>query len=180
MTTANKLTLVRVALIPVFMIFLLIGKQTTEYIALAIYIIASLTDTLDGYIARHYNQVTDFGKFMDPLADKLLVTAAIIIFVGRGQMWSWAAVIILAREFVVTALRLIAANNGVVIAAAVSGKCKTLVSLISICIMMTPITYLTIGSVRVNEILVVLMLIVTVYSGAEYFVKNGKILTASK
>ena len=108
MTTASKITLARVAMIPVFMIVLLLGHN---WAALIIFAIASLTDFVDGYIARHYNQVSDFGKFLDPLADKLLVTAAMLIFVQWGRMPAWAVMIVLAREFAVSGLRMVAATG---------------------------------------------------------------------
>lgn len=177
MTTANKITLARVALVPIFMIFLLMESAVTEIVALIIFVVASATDGIDGYIARKYNQITDFGKFIDPLADKLLVTAAIIIFVERGQMWSWAAMIIITREFAVTALRLVAANSGTVIAAAMAGKIKTVVSIVAICIMMTPLRFVELGPIFVNDLMVILMTAVTVWSGIEYFYKNRKVLS---
>ena len=117
MTTANKLTLLRVFLIPVFMIVLYLGFPGSNYVALAIFVIASLTDFVDGYIARSRNEVTDFGKFMDPLADKVLVFAALLWFTQRGMMPAWAVLIVLARELAVTGLRLLAAGGGRVIAA---------------------------------------------------------------
>ena len=139
-TTANKITLLRVVLIPVFMV---LAYMDLRIPAVAVFILASLSDLLDGYIARHYNQVSNFGKFMDPLADKMLVLSAMCFLVEKGQMPGWAVAIILFREFAVSGLRLIAAERQHVIAAAWSGKVKTA------CIMIT-----------------------TVYSGVEYFVKN--------
>ena len=118
MTTANKLTLLRMALIPVFLGVLYAGFPGSRYVALAIFIIASLTDMLDGYIARHYNQITNFGKFMDPLADKVLVMAAMCYFVEVGRMPGWALAIVLLREFAVSGMRLVAVEQGRVIAAA--------------------------------------------------------------
>ena len=117
MNTANKITLVRIAMIPLFMIAMLSGLPYSSIIALVIFAIAGITDRIDGYVARKYNQVTNFGKFIDPIADKLLVTAALIILVEWGQVPSWAAVIIIAREFVVQGLRLLAVGEGVVVAA---------------------------------------------------------------
>lgn len=124
MTTASKITLVRVVLIPVFMVLLLCsgGNDALRWAALGVFVVASISDFVDGYIARHYNQVTDFGKFLDPLADKLLVTACMMIFVGQGRMASWIVFIVIAREFAVTGLRLVAVGNGRVIAAAWSGQ----------------------------------------------------------
>ena len=143
MTTANKLTVLRVVMIPVFLILMLVSFPGHLWLALAVFILASLTDYLDGHIARKYNQVTAFGKFMDPLADKLLVTAALLIFVQWGQIPGWAAFVILAREFGVTGLRLVAASDGTVIAAGMSGKVKTFSSLVCLCLMMTPLHSLT-------------------------------------
>lgn len=112
MNTANKLTMLRVALIPVYLVVLYWGFPGAAYAALAIFIIASLTDFVDGYIARHYNQTTDFGKFMDPLADKVLVLAAMLWFCQAGRLPAWALVIVVAREFAVSGLRLVAVDNG--------------------------------------------------------------------
>ena len=116
MTTANKITLARIAMIPFFVVFALMEGFQWQAAALALFCIASATDFLDGYIARKYNQVTDFGKFVDPLADKLLVTAALVIFVGQGLLASWMVFIILAREFIITSLRNVAAAKGQVMA----------------------------------------------------------------
>lgn len=132
MTTANKITLVRIAMIPFFVVFALLDGWQWQAAALALFCIASFTDFLDGYIARKYNQVTDFGKFVDPLADKLLVTAALVIFVGQGLLASWMVFLILAREFIITSLRNVAAAKGQVMAAAWSGKVKTCVQIAGI------------------------------------------------
>ena len=136
MTTANKLTLLRMALIPVFLGVLYAGFPGSRYVALAIFIIASLTDMLDGYIARHYNQITNFGKFMDPLADKVLVMAAMCYFVEVGRMPGWALAIVLLREFAVSGMRLVAVEQGRVIAAAWSGKVKTAATMVCLCLML--------------------------------------------
>ena len=133
MTTASKITLARVALIPVFMALLLLNYN---WAALVVFAIASLTDFVDGYIARHYNQVSDFGKFLDPLADKLLVTAAMLVFVQWGRMPSWMVMIVLTREFAVSGLRMVAASGGKVLAAGWSGKVKTFSTMVGLCIMM--------------------------------------------
>ena len=122
MTTANKITIFRVILIPVFLVLMYLRFPGHTYWAFGVFVLASLSDFVDGYIARHYNQVTDFGKFMDPLADKLLVVAAMLLFVEQHQMPAWALLLVVAREFAVTGLRLIAVDNGRVIAAAWSGK----------------------------------------------------------
>ena len=166
--------MVRVVLIPVFLAVLYIGFPYSQYAAVAIFIAAGLTDVADGYIARHRNQVTDFGKFMDPLADKVLVLAAMLWFVEQGQMPAWAALIVVIREFLVTALRLVAVDSGRVIAAAVSGKVKTLVSMICLTVMFLPLkpwmVYICIGAITLT----------TVVSGIEYFVKNRDILKLDK
>ena len=175
MTTANKITILRIVMIPFFLLAVLTNEQYAQIIALAIFILASLTDSIDGYVARKYNQSTNFGKFLDPLADKLLVTAAILVFVERGQMPSWAAMIIIAREFAVTGLRLVAVAEGIVIAAAWSGKIKTAVSIVAICIMLMPVAQRE-TMVLIDTICYIIMILVTVWSGVEYFVKNSKVL----
>ncbi len=174
-TTANKITLLRIILIPVWLILAYRGLAIP---ALIVYIIACLSDMLDGYIARHYDQITNFGKFMDPLADKLLVMAALIIFVQWGQIPGWAAFVILAREFAVTALRLVAASEGTVISAGMSGKVKTFSSLVILCVMMTPFHSQVLGipGFTFDVLGTAVMLIVTVWSGGEYFVRHGKLL----
>ncbi len=173
MTTASKITLVRVVLIPVFMVLLLCsgGNDALRWAALAVFVVASISDFVDGYIARHYNQVTDFGKFLDPLADKLLVTACMMIFVGQGRMASWIVFIVIAREFAVTGLRLVAVGNGRVIAAAWSGKIKTSCTMIGLILMMA-----VTGSATLDLVVSIVILVTTVYSGVEYFCKNWDVL----
>ena len=167
MTTASKITLARVALIPVFMVLLLLGHT---WWALAVFIIASLTDFVDGYIARHYNQVSDFGKFLDPLADKLLVLACMLIFIQWGRMPAWAVMIVLAREFAVSGLRMVAAAGGKVLAAGWSGKIKTFSTMVGLCLMMAfPVRWLDIA-------VTVVIAATTLYSGIEYFVKNWDVI----
>lgn len=178
MNTANKLTMLRVALIPVFLLTMLISFPGHVLLSLIVFIFASVTDTLDGFIARRYNQVTNFGKFADPLADKLLVTAAILIFVQWGQIPAWAAFLVVAREFAVTALRLVAAGEGTVIAAGLSGKIKTFVTMVFLCVMMTPLhdKVLIPGLLTVDGLGSVLIAAVTVWSGLDYFVHyKGKL-----
>ena len=178
MTTASKITLVRVVLIPVYMFLMLLsagGAEWLRWAAVAVFIIASVSDFLDGYIARHYNQVSDFGKFLDPLADKLLVTACMMIFVGWGRMPSWLVFIVIAREFAISGLRMVAANNGTVIAAGWSGKIKTS------CTMVGLIAMMVLPNVPVLDTVVnVVILVTTVYSGVEYFVKNWHCLGLGK
>ena len=179
MTTASKITLVRVALIPFFMVFLLLhihgGADWLRWAALATFVVASVSDFLDGYIARHCNQVSDFGKFLDPLADKLLVTAAFIIFVEWGRMPAWAVVLVVAREFAISGLRMVAANNGTVIAAAWSGKIKTSCTMVGL-IAMRAIQKGTDVANILDPVVMWVIVLTTVYSGIEYFVKNGKCL----
>jgi CDP-diacylglycerol--glycerol-3-phosphate 3-phosphatidyltransferase len=164
MTTANKITIGRICLIPVFLVLAYTGNI---YWALGVFIAACLSDTLDGYIARHYRQVTDFGKFMDPLADKILVLAAMVYLVEKGQMPGWAVTIVLFREFAVSGLRLIAVEQNRVIAAAWSGKIKTAMTMIGLCVM------LVFGENQtVSWIVTILIVLTTVYSGMEYFIKN--------
>ena len=163
-TTANKITMFRIALIPVFLILAYTGHL---YVALAVYIIACLSDVADGYIARHYNQVSDFGKFMDPLADKMLVLSAMCYLVEIGQMPGWCVAIVLFREFAVSGLRLIAVEQGRVIAAAWSGKLKTGCTMVGLSAMM-----LFSEAAAVNTIFTVLILITTVGSGIHYFWVN--------
>ena len=166
MTTANKLTFLRIALIPVFLLILYWGFTGANWWALGVFIAASLTDTLDGYVARHYNQVTNMGKFMDPLADKMLTMAAMCWFVQNGQMAGWVLALALLREFAVSGLRLVAVEQGRVIAAAWSGKVKTFVTIVCLCFMLGfNVTWL-------NLVCQVLILGVTVYSGIEYCIKN--------
>ena len=174
MNTANKLPLLRVVMIPAFLLVLYLHVPGAIYWALAIFALASITDTLDGYIARHYNQITDFGKFMDPLADKCLVTAAMLGFVEIGQMPAWALLIVIVREFAVSGLRMIAADKGRVIAAGWSGKVKTASTMVCIVLMLLPIAY------WVNSICVAVIVLTTIYSGVEYFTKNLDVLSDVK
>ena len=162
-TTANKITVLRIILIPVFLLF---AYNHLMVPALIIYLIACLSDMADGYIARHYNQITNFGKFMDPLADKMLVLAAMCFFIENGQMPGWAVAVVLFREFAVSGLRLIAVEQSRVIAAAWSGKIKTAVTMVCLALMMV------LSSPALNWICTILILATTVYSGVEYFMKN--------
>ncbi|MDR0813646.1 MAG: CDP-diacylglycerol--glycerol-3-phosphate 3-phosphatidyltransferase [Oscillospiraceae bacterium] len=166
MTTANKITLLRAALIPVFLVLLYLNFRGASYAAAAVFAIASISDFVDGHIARKYNQVTDFGKFMDPLADKVLVFSAITWFVGAGVIPVWVAVAVITREFAVTALRLVAAPKGVVIAAAKSGKIKTASTMVGLIILFLPIPD------WFQIVVWCVILVTTVYSGAEYFIRN--------
>ena len=168
----NALTVVRILLLPVVVWRFIIGDATGALIA---YLAAMLTDALDGIIARKFNQITALGKLLDPLADKLLVTACMMIFVGWGRMPSWLVFIVIAREFAISGLRMVAANNGTVIAAGWSGKIKTS------CTMVGLIAMMVLPNVPVLDTVVnVVILVTTVYSGVEYFVKNWHCLGLGK
>ena len=173
MNLPNQLTLARIILIPVFMVVLYWGFSGAAYVALAIFIVASLTDLLDGKIARARNLVTDFGKFADPLADKMLVTAAMLWFVEAGQMPAWALLIVICREFAVSGLRMIASDKGRVIAAGWSGKVKTASTMVCIILMFLPIPAI------LNAVCVWIIVLTTLYSGVEYFMKNKDVIASA-
>lgn len=170
MNTANKLTLLRVVLIPLFLVVLYLRFPYSQYIALVLFILASITDFADGYIARKHNLISDFGKFMDPLADKVLVMAAMLWFVESGRFPGWALLIVIVREFGVTALRLVAVEGGRVIAAGWSGKIKTASTMVGICAMFL------FDEPLLDTIVVAVILVTTIYSGLEYFVKNRDLM----
>ena len=174
MTTASKITLVRVAFIPVYMVLMyLSGGQPNlwMWLGLGIFILASLTDYVDGQIARRCNQVSDFGKFLDPLADKLLTIAAMTMFCEWGIFPAWALMIVLTREFAVTGLRLVAVGNGTVIAAGWSGKVKTASTMVGLCVMMAfP------GVAWLSWTVIGVIVATTLYSGVEYFIQNWNCL----
>ena len=155
------------------MVVLYLGFPGASWVALAIFIIASLTDLLDGKIARKYNLVTDFGKFADPLADKMLVTAAMLWFVEVGQMPAWALLIVICREFAVSGLRMIASDKGRVIAAGWSGKVKTASTMVCIVVMFLPIPSI------LNTICGWIITLTTLYSGVEYFMKNKDVIQSA-
>lgn len=163
-TTANKITILRILLIPIFLLLMYMGKSLW---ALSVYIIACISDIADGYVARHYNQISSFGKFMDPLVDKMLVISAMCVFIEKGRMPGWAVAIVLFREFAVSGLRMIASEKGTVIAAAPSGKIKTAVTMVALAVM------LVLPDMQVvNIICIALIIATTLWSGAEYFIKN--------
>ena len=179
MNLPNKLTIVRVLLIPFFVVSLLLGHahnddMTLRIIADVIFIIASLTDMLDGKIARKYNLVTNFGKFMDPLADKLLVCSAMICLIETKQLYSWFVIIIIAREFIISGFRLIAAENGIVIAANIFGKIKTVTQMFMIIILVANIPFAPLQIV--GEILKWVALIMTILSLVIYIYQNSAVL----
>ena len=178
MTTATKITLLRVVMIPAYMVFMyLSGGQPGlwMWLALGIFILASITDYIDGQIARKCNQVSDFGKFLDPLADKLLTLAAMCMFCQWGSFPAWALMIVLTREFAVTGLRLVAVGKGKVIAAGWSGKVKTFSTMVGLCVMMAMP-----GVAILDGIVIGVIVVTTLYSGIEYFVQNWKCLGLSK
>ena len=174
MTLASKITLARVAMIPAYMATMYLSQGEAGlwmYLSLAIFILASLTDFVDGYIARHYNQTTDFGKFLDPLADKLLTVAAMAMFCEWGVFPAWALMVILTREFAVSGLRMIASQKGSVIAAGWSGKVKTASTMVGLCAMMAfP------GIAALSTVVMLMIVATTLYSGVEYFIQNWKCL----
>lgn len=173
MNLPNKLTCLRMVMIPFFVLFMYLPQNWARYVALIIFIAASLTDTADGYIARKYNLITDFGKFMDPLADKLLVCSALILFVGTGEIPAFVVVIIIAREFIISGFRLVASDNGIVIAASWWGKSKTISQMIMIILLIADIPALSV----LNTVLIWVALILTVVSLIDYLVKNKNVLS---
>ena len=205
MNLPNKITLSRVFLVPVFMIFVLpFPEWFTEvgalaflrpqlsalsrflnlygnYIAAAIFIVAASTDGVDGYIARKRKEVTKFGKFLDPVADKLIVTAALIALVQRGDVTGWAAMIIIFRELIVTGFRLVAAGEGIVIAASKLGKLKTLLQIIAITMtLLKNFPFDRITDVKINDYAMLIAVLVTIYSGYDYIAKNIEVIDYNK
>ena len=176
MNLPNKLTILRVILIPFFVAFLLdpMVLPGAKWIALLIFIVASVTDALDGNIARKYNLVTNFGKFMDPLADKLLVCSALIAFVDMDMMPTWIVMIIIAREFIISGFRLVASDNGIVIAAGIWGKLKTVCQMVMIIVLIADLggIFETIGTV-----LIWLSLALTIISLVDYLYTNRQVLS---
>lgn len=176
MNLANKITLFRVLLVPLFLIVFYSNIENNVIIAGIIFVIASLTDMLDGYIARSQNLVTNFGKFVDPLADKVLASAALIALVDAGKVSGWIVVVIIAREFTVTGFRVLAASEGITIAASPWGKIKTITQLTAIILFLFnnfPFSYL---GIRLDVIMIYIALIFTIVSGVDYIVKNKSIL----
>ena len=176
MNLANKITIFRVFLVPLFMIVLYSNTSYSTYVAAGIFIFASLTDTLDGYIARSRNMITDFGKFIDPLADKVLVSAALISLVELGKVPGWVVVIIIAREFTITGFRVIAASSGITIAASSLGKIKTITQLVAIIMLLTNNYPFNKLNIPLDIIMLYISLFFTVLSGVEYIYKNKTVL----
>lgn len=193
MNLANKLTMIRIFLVPVFLVFITVKEiPYGSIIATVVFIIASLTDQLDGHIARSRNQITNFGKFMDPLADKLLVTAALVSLVELKLVSGWAVVVILAREFAVSGLRTLAASDGIVIAASWWGKIKTVTQMIAILLLLLKVNINTSASAMsfvndnsflngfftyVPETIMFIAVLITIISGIDYFVKNKHVIS---
>ena len=192
MTTANKITLTRIAMIPFFIYFAaqpmliidrgnyIVSFPTCTVIALVLFCVASFTDFLDGYVARKYNQVTDFGKFVDPLADKVLTTAAFLILMYYDRMSVWALMIVLVREFAVAGIRLVAAGEGKVVAASMWGKLKTVTQMVAIIVAMLllPIqnTFLGVHPKLISDILIWISVVFTIISGVDYIAKNWNLM----
>ncbi len=176
MNLANKLTLLRIFLVPIFMFVLLIRIPYGEYIAAVIFIIAASTDGLDGYIARKRKQITNFGKLMDPLADKLLITAALISLVELRIIAGWIAFVIIGREFFVTGLRTIAAAEGVIIAASKLGKIKTITQIVAIALLLLNDFPFSLLHLSLGKYVMYLAVFFTLWSGIDYFLKAKKSL----
>lgn len=180
MNTPNKLTVARMILVPFLVIFMLTGwgREANRWICLAIFVAASVTDWFDGHLARKYNLITNFGKFMDPLADKLLVCSAMICLIEKGQLAAWIVIIIIAREFIISGFRLVAADNGIVIAASYWGKFKTVFQMLMVIVLILNIPnsfFAVLGTV-----LTYIALALTVVSLIDYIAKNKKVLKEQK
>jgi CDP-diacylglycerol--glycerol-3-phosphate 3-phosphatidyltransferase len=174
MNLPNKITLMRIVLIPVFIVVLMLGYN---YVAATIFVLAALSDAVDGHLARKLNLVTNFGKIMDPLADKLLVFAALLCLIELGGIPSWMVIVILARELTITSLRSIAASEGIVIAAGMSGKIKTVFQMVAIPLLLLqnwPFSYI---GIPMDQIMLWAAVIMTIYSGLEYIIKNRKLFS---
>lgn len=174
MNLPNKLTILRVIMIPFFVVFMYLDFAAAKWIVLGIFIAAAITDTLDGQIARRCNLVTTFGKFMDPLADKLLVCSAMIALVDQGRIPAWIVIIIIAREFIISGFRLIAAEKGVVIAAGIWGKLKTVVQMVMVCFLIGNLG----GKVIfvIEQVLIYAALVLTIISLIDYLISNKNVL----
>ena len=177
LTIASKVTIARICLIPVFIVcYHLWGDLWSGAIPAAVFVLASMTDWVDGYLARSRNEVTNFGKFMDPIADKLLVMSAFVLLVGDGRMTGVSCIIILAREFIISGFRLIASDRGMVLAAGKLGKIKTTLQIIAIVLLLLnnfPFVYI---GVPMDKIVLAAAVVMTIWSGADYIVKNRQIL----
>ncbi|MFV0527392.1 MAG: CDP-diacylglycerol--glycerol-3-phosphate 3-phosphatidyltransferase [Lachnospiraceae bacterium] len=176
MNTPNKLTVLRMLMVPILVIFMLTGWRAAagKWIVLVIFCLASATDWLDGYLARKYNLITDFGKFMDPLADKLLVCSALLCLMDQGRLPAYIVIIIIAREFIISGFRLVASDNGVVIAASYWGKFKTVSQMLMIILLILDLGG---GFVVLEQIFIYLSLVLTIVSLADYLIKNSKVIS---
>ena len=181
MNTANKITILRILMIPIFMIVLMMDFKYNDLVAALIFVAAAATDGVDGYVARKYNQITDFGKFIDPLADKLLVATALICLVEMGTIAAYMAVIIIAREFIVTSLRIVAISKGVVIAAEMTGKIKTVIQIIATVIALVfGGEKFIIGGFSAGYIAMLIATLFTIYSGYVYLKNNWSLVADNK
>ncbi len=180
MNLANKLTVIRILLVPIFLVFIALNTSLGTILATIVFVVASLTDKLDGYIARSRNQVTTFGKFMDPLADKLLVTSALVSLVELQVIPGWVAMIIIAREFAVSGLRTLAASEGIVIAASNWGKAKTVIQIVAIIAGLVTLSYNSWIIKIITMISMTLAVIITIISGLDYFYKNVDVIKMDK
>lgn len=180
MNLANKITLLRIFMVPIFIVLLLVEFPYHMEAALVVFLTASLTDKLDGYLARKYNMITDFGKFMDPLADKLLVTGAFVVLIQLGRIESWIVFVILAREFAVTGLRTLAAAQNVIIAASNYGKIKTVTQIIAIVVLLLDNFPFSLINLPIDVIMVYTTLVITILSGVDYFGKNIQVILKMK
>ena len=176
MTLPNILTCLRVVLIPVFMVLAYQNNMPCDIAALVVYVVACITDYVDGNLARKHNQVTNFGKFMDPVADKLLVMAALLLFVEDGTISAWMVAIILGREFIVSALRMVAASEGLVIAANMWGKAKTMITMITLIFLLCPIDPIMLGPVSLQTVMIWITVIITAVSGVTYITDNFAVI----
>lgn len=176
MNLPNLITVGRMVLIPVFVVLYLTPGMNIA--AVVVFAIAALSDAVDGYIARKYNLITNFGKFMDPLADKMLTCAGFVLLVGAGRMPAWVCILVLAREFMVTGLRTVAVEQGVVIAASMAGKVKTTVQMVGLVVMLLSLSAAwTLGPLSVDAVLNGAIAVVTVWSGLEYLWKNRNLFS---
>lgn len=179
MNTANKITMIRVILVPIFMVLFWIDNTACHYAALGVFVLASITDAVDGHIARKYNQITTFGKFVDPLADKVLTTSAFLMLMHYDRMSVWALMAVLVREFMVSGVRLVAAGEGKVVAASMWGKLKTVTQMIAVIAAMLLLPYdifLGVGAGLVSDILIWISVLFTIISGVDYLIKNRKLM----
>ena len=179
MNLPNKLTVARVCMVPSFMVALMLNTEVSRVVATVIFALASFTDMLDGKIARKYNLITNFGKLMDPLADKILTAAAMVCLVELGDLAAWIVVIILFREYAITGLRSVAASENIVVAANIWGKVKTVCQMIALMLLMLKPQIVALCGVNLGLILMYVALLLTVYSGVDYVVKLNKQITWS-